>query len=411
MTGWKRILALPLILLVTLAACAPEKEPPSHQEDEGSAMSFGEFRGVWVSTTLNLDYPSQKGLNVQKLRDEAVALLDSAQQMGLNAVLLQVRPCGDALYPSELYPWSQYLSGVQGQGPEDGFDPLAYWIEQAHQRGMELHAWINPFRVTQGGTPKKPKQDVTELAENNPARLHADWTVAYTDGNLYLNPGIPEVRAYIQDGVREILENYAVDGIHFDDYFYPGEDFNDAAAFSAYGEGFSDIGDWRRGNIDSLISETHALVQSVKPGARFGVSPFAIWQNLSSSPQGSDTRGLESYRTHYTDTRKWVKSEWLDYIAPQIYWNIGNTAADYAKLLSWWVDVVKDTKVDLYIGQAGYRSLEAEPGDVWYGSDELKRQIQLNRMYDQVKGSIHFRLGMYLQSQELVSALKSLYLS
>jgi len=229
-------------------------------------------------------------------------------------------------------------------------------------------------------------------------------------GNLYLNPGIPQVREYIKSGVREILENYDVDGIHFDDYFYPGEEFDDAEEFAEYGADFSDIADWRRDNVNKLVSDVNLIVNEVEPTARFGISPFAVWRNKESSSDGSDTRGLEAYHTYYADSRAWVKNEWVDYIAPQIYWSIGNAAADYEKLLSWWVDVVRGTNVDLYIGHAGYRSLDAEPDEVWYGGDEIRRQVELNRRYNEVKGSIHFRIGMYIPNNALVNVLKSLYL-
>ena len=359
--------------------------------------TVAELRGVWVATTLNLDYPSKPGLSAEQLQEEAETLLDRAKDLGLNAVFLQVRPCGDALYPSEYYPWSAVLSGTQGIPPNAEFDVLSYWINAAHQRGMELHAWINPFRVTQG------KKDI--LSQQNPAYIHPEWTVKHTDGKLYLNPGIEEVRKYIIDGVVEIVSNYDVDGIHFYDYFYPDEEFPDEETFLA--SGASNLLDWRRENINLLISETHAAVQNTNPEIVFGVSPFGIWQNQRSSLLGSATNGLESYTAHAVDSRKWVKEEWVDYIAPQIYWHIGHDAADYETLVRWWVDVVRGTSVKLYIGHAGYRALTAEEGSAWYGGEELARQLELNREYPDVSGSIHFRLGCYLESPALATVLKN----
>lgn len=397
-----------LCIVFLLASCVAGKpDEMNYDGDENSLHQ--EFRGIWVSTVLNLDYPSSPGLDEKTLKDEAAFLLDRAKGMGINAVILQVRPCGDAIYPSKLYPWSEYISGQAGAAPSGNFDALKFWIEQAHARGMELHAWINPFRVTHGGTEEKPKYDTSKLAALNPGRVHPEWLVKYK-GNLYLNPGIPQVREYIKSGVKEIIENYSVDGIHFDDYFYPGEDLNDSDAFEKYGDGFLDIAEWRRDNVNKLIAEVNILSHSSNADIRFGVSPFAIWQNRESSPRGSDTHGLEAYHSHYADSLAWVKNGWLDYIAPQIYWSIGNQAADYQKLLSWWVDAVDNTDVDLYIGHAGYRSYDAKPGDVWYGSDEIERQIRLNRRYDAVKGSVHFRLGMYIKTPALEDALKRLYL-
>lgn len=377
------------LVLLFLAGCnvmpAPKRTP--HEK----------LYGAWVATTYNLDYPSQTGLSTRALKDEAIRLLDGAKELGLNAIFLQVRPCGDAIYPSKYYPWSQVISGKQGVRP-DHFDPLEFWVEEAHKRGIELHAWINPFRITQGG-----KIDV--LCEDNVARQHPEWTVKYKDGNLYLNPGIPEVREYIKNGIREILDNYKVDGIHFDDYFYPGGEFNDDVQYK--GSNMSRA-DWRRDNVNIFVKETADLVR--KKGAMFGISPFAIWRNADSTELGSNTHGLETYDAHYADTRKWVKEGWVDYIAPQIYWNIGNHAADYETLLNWWCDIVRDTDVALYIGHAGYRTEEAQKGDIWYGADELKRQMKMNKDHPEVNGSIHFRLGVYLNNEKLNNALKEEYI-
>ncbi len=398
----KRLSFLFLCLIIVFTSCNYTKKPDTIQEEETA------LRGVWVASVINLDYPSRSGLSEATLKKEVEALLDGAADLGMNAVFVQVRPCGDALYPSKLFPWSKYLTGVQGTPPDRDFDPLAFWINEAHKRGVKLHAWINPFRVTRGGTETAPRLDINELSSNHPGRLNPEWCVGYK-GNLYFNPGIPEVIDYIVGGVEELINNYAVDGVHFDDYFYPGTDFDDSAEYERYADGFESIGDWRRDNINTLIKKTNDMINVFKPEAEFGVSPFGIWQNSSSSELGSETRGLESYKTYYCDTRKWVRNEWLDYIAPQIYWHIGNEAADYAKLLDWWARVVRGTAVKLYVGHAGYRVLEAKPGEVWYGADELLRQLELNKQYSEVSGSIHFRLGMYLQSDALKAALKSEY--
>lgn len=376
---------LVICVLVSVCGCQPVEKPET------------ELRGVWVATTLNLDYPSESGLSAEKLRKEADDLLDRVKELGLNAVFLQVRPCGDALYPSEFYPWSATLSGKQGAAPDGAFDVLQYWVREAHQRGLELHAWINPFRVTQ--------KEGELLSSDNPAVTHPEWTVKHTDGKLYLNPGIPDVREHIIGGVVEIVTNYDVDGIHFDDYFYPDETFPDEESFRKSGE--SDLLEWRRENINALIKETYDAVHTVKPDAVFGVSPFGIWQNLRSSLQGSATKGLESYTSHAADSRRWVKEEWLDYIAPQIYWHIGHDAADYETLVGWWSDVVRGTSVKLYVGHAGYRTLTAEEGSAWYGGEELARQLALNRKFPEVSGSIHFRLGCYLESPALMTVLKN----
>lgn len=381
----RKFAALALALLILCGCGAPVRKP--HEK----------LYGAWVATTYNLDFPSEPGLSTAQLKREITSLLDGAQGLGLNAIFLQVRPCGDAIYPSKLYPWSHYLTGEQGRAPEGGFDPLAFWIEQAHQRGIALHAWINPFRVTQGGADM-------QMAENNLANTHPEWTVRYSDGNLYVNPGIPEARDYIVSGVQELLDHYELDGIHFDDYFYPGADFDDDAEYQG---NIVPRADWRRQNVTDFVSAVSRVTR--RAGVTFGISPFAIWRNRASDPAGSDTSGQETYDAHYADTRAWVKQGLVDYIAPQIYWQIGNRAADYETLLNWWCDTVRDTDVRLYIGHAGYRTEDAKPGDIWYGADEIRRQMAMNRDRPEVDGSIHFRLGVYLAHEELSQALKVEY--
>jgi len=344
-----------------------------------------DFRAVWVSTVLNLDYPSKKALSVDQLKQEVRDTVARAKAVGLNAVVLQVRPNADALYASSLFPWSEYLTGSQGVAPADGFDPLAYWIEQCHANGLELHAWINPYRVTH--TSHK-RTDVTKLAAKNPARQNPSWVLTY-GGALYFDPGLPETQKLVIDGVKEIITNYNVDGIHLDDYFYPGTDFPDDASYKKYGGSMAKA-DWRRENVNTLIKGIQAVIKQNKPSVRFGVSPFAIWQNKTAAqPLGSDTRGAQSYVTMYADTRRWVKEGWLDYIAPQIYWLIGYEIADYQKVLNWWIDVCKGTNVDLYVGHASYREAEGQTG--W--SNEMTRQLTMNNTTykGSVQGSIFFR--------------------
>ena len=355
-----------------------------------------EFRGVWVSTVLNLDYPSAPGLSAEAMQAEADTILDRCADLGFNAVLLQVRPCGDALYQSDCYPWSAYLTGTQGKDP--GFDPLEYWVEGAHARGLELHAWVNPFRVA------RQSHDLSALAANNPARLHPEWTVQHTDGNMYLDPGYPEVRELVAGGMREIVTRYGVDGIHFDDYFYPDGGMDDDASYERFGGGM-DRGDWRRSNINALIRAVHAVAQEA--GVPFGVSPFGIWRNASRDERGSATNGNESYSSHYADTRLWVKEGMVDYIAPQLYWAIGYEAADYAVLARWWADVVRNTGVRLYIGQAAYRCGNSSSSSAWYGTRQLRRQFEVNEQYPEISGTIQFRYAFFLTYAPLGSFIRS----
>jgi uncharacterized lipoprotein YddW (UPF0748 family)/N-acetylmuramoyl-L-alanine amidase len=358
-----------------------------------------EFRAVWVASVVNLDYPSEPGLSVAALKREADSLLNNAQDMGFNAVIFQVRPTGDALYASSVFPWSDVLTGEQGKDP--GFDPLAYFIQGAHARGIELHAWLNPFRVARNTS------NADGLSENNPARQNPEWTVAHSDGHLYYNPGIPEVRELLLSGVRELVKNYGIDGIHFDDYFYPGRDFQDDEAFAAYGGAFADRAEWRRSNVDSIIRETQRIAREA--GVRFGVSPQAIWANRENNPLGSDTRGYETYYEQFADTRKWVLEELVDYIAPQIYWEIGRDGSDYSKVLAWWTDLVGVTDVDLYIGHATYLMNGGSSRDAWTGTGEIARQIAENRLHPEVKGDIHFRYGLIAGDRAIAESVKALY--
>lgn len=377
-----------------------------------SAGSYGteekELRGVWVAVVANIDYPTKAVTDSQVLKEEAVRILDNAEVLGLNAVFLQVRPASDAIYKSKLFPWSKYLTGRQGLAPDNGFDPLGFWVTEAHKRGLELHAWINPYRITKK-TPKEPKHDIASLAATNPARLKPEWVVKYSDGNLYYDPGIPEVRGMVEDGVLELIKNYDIDGIHLDDYFYPGKDFDDKASYAKYGKGYSSKEDWRRANVNMLISDLSKAIKDTGETVSFGVSPFGIWANKSANKLGSDTRGTQSHYDQYADTRKWVKDGLLDYIAPQIYWHIGYELADYSKLLQWWTDVTAGTGVELYIGHAAYKAGSTDTNSPWYGSGQIEKQLQLNSQNKEVKGSIFFSSKSLSNSPQLSNAIKNAY--
>ena len=349
------------------------------------------FNGIWVATLLNIYYPNKPTTDSEVLKNEAIKILDDVKYMGFDAVFLQVRPAGDALYKSKYYPWSKYLTGSQGLAPDDDFDPLKFWVEEAHKRGLEFHAWINPYRVTKK-TFSDPKHDFASLDTSNIALKNPSWIVKHSDGNLYLNPGIPEVRQFIYDGVKEIIDNYDIDGIHMDDYFYPDKKFDDKETFTKYAKGKIDINDWRRENVNKLVVELSKTIKKTSKDIRFGISPFGIWANKTSNALGSDTKGNQSYYDHFADSRKWVKEGIIDYIVPQLYWNIGYAIADYSKLLTWWQDVVKGTGVDLYIGQAAYRLAGSDFESPWYGLSEIEKQLQLNEKSPEVEGSIFLQL-------------------
>ena len=365
------------------------------------------MKGVWISTVYNLDFPKSPTADSNVLKAEIDEIVKNCADMGFNAVFLQVRPSSDAIYPSEIYPWSRYLCGVQGKAPSDNFDPLEYWVKKCHMYSIDIHAWINPYRVTKGGA-----AELAELSADNPAAVHPDWIVQYSDGNYYYNPAIPEVRQLVADGVRELLENYEIDGIHMDDYFYPGPDFDDDAQYQLYNGGeFSTIADWRRNNVNMLVRSLHETVHSVRSDAVFGISPLGIWDNKSSNALGSDTSGKSSYSALFADSKKWVEEGWVDYLAPQIYWEFGFKAADYGVVSQWWSNVFKDSEVKLYIGLADYRCTNAQEDSVWYGGAEIERQMDYNLSDGAIDGEIHFRYKMLNENPALKRIISEKYKS
>ncbi|GAA2451135.1 glycoside hydrolase family 10 protein [Streptomyces glaucus] len=344
-----------------------------------------EMRGVWVATVANRDWPSRPGLTAAAQRAELTAHLDRAVRCRLNTVILQVRPTADALWPSPYEPWAHCLTGTQGRSP--GWDPLGTAVREAHARGLELHAWFNPYRIAGHADPAR-------LVASHPARRHPDWVVAY-GGKLYYNPGLPEVRAFVRDAMLDAVERYPVDAVHFDDYFYPypvaGRTFDDDAAYARYGGGFASRADWRRDNIDRLVRETAARVREIRPGTRFGISPFGVWRNAATDPRGSATRaGVQTYDDLYADTRAWVREGLLDYIVPQLYWHIGLPAADYAELLRWWAKVARGSRTKLYAGEALYKAGDPAQPAAWQDPAELSRHLALAKDHAQVRGHVFF---------------------
>ena len=398
--GMRQIAAGVLALLLMLTASAPADS----QAASAAPAAAKEFRGMWVATVYNLDYPSRATTSPATLKQEADAILQECLEMGMNAVILQVRPSSDALYPSRIFPWSKYLTGTQGKAPSGGFDPLAYWVERAHALGLELHAWLNPFRVTKGG-----EAEYAALSPDNPAVLHPEWVVEY-QGDRYFNPGLPEVRELVIQGAEELVRNYDIDGIHLDDYFYPGSDFRDEDAYAKYGKGFSSRGDWRRENVNKLVKELGERLHAIDPALSYGISPSGVWADRSSRPEGSNTTGgYESYYAAYADSRKWVKEGWIDYICPQIYWYIGHKKMDYATVARWWADTVKGTGVSLYIGMADYLAGSSDPKDPWYGTEAIEAQLELNDTLPQVAGEVHFRYKLIADNPALTALYQTAY--
>lgn len=389
-----RLLALVLACVLTLVTPAFAAGTPSASE---------EMRGVWVSSVYNLDYPSSPTTDPDKLKAEADEILDNCVKWGLNAVFLQVRPSGDALYKSDLFPWSKYLTGSVGTAPQDGFDPLEYWVEAAHKRGLDLHAWINPYRITRG-----KDTEWNQLPSTHPAKMNPDWVVKYSDGNYYFNPGIPEVRDLVTRGAVEIVQNYDVDGLHMDDYFYPGTDFNDAATYQKYGSSFSNIADFRRDSVNQLVAQLDTAVHNIDPDIQFGISPSGIWANKSTDPRGSNTNGSEHYVSSYADSLYWIENGLVDYIIPQIYWEIGHKLADFATLADWWNDAVAGSDVHLYIGMGAYRCAD-NPTGVWTTTDPLFDSLAYLENKDNVGGCVFFRYGSIPAVSGMADRLTSWY--
>ncbi len=334
-----------------------------------------DMQAVWMATVYNLDFPTVKN-DITAQKQEYIEKINNLKALGINTVVVQVRPKADALYKSQINPWSDVLTGIQGKDP--GYDPLAFMIEEAHKRGMALHAWLNPYRVTTSGT------DINKLSPNHPARLHPEWLIKWNNA-LYYNPELEGVKTHIVETVKEIVTNYDVDGIHFDDYFYPsnyplpsGEDKDGPVANS------------RREHVNDLIQRVSNAIKQINDEVSFGISPMGIWKNSTSDPTGSETKGNESYYTVFADTRTWIKNGWIDYVVPQIYWETGNKAADYETLVKWWSNEVRETGVDLYIGHGLYKDVVAK---------EIDTQLRIAQKYPLVKGSFYYGMKNLLANQ------------
>ena len=345
------------------------------QVQTGSAYPKREFRAAWIQS-VNGQF---RGMPTEKLKQNLIGQLNSLQKAGINAIIFQVRPEADALYASRLEPWSRFLTGVQGKAPEPYWDPMQFMIDECHKRGMEFHAWINPYRTK---TTLK-----SELTPNHVYNIHPEWFVTYGD-QLYFDPALPESRRHICMVVSDIVSRYDVDAIHMDDYFYPypikGKDFPDDASFARFGGGFSNKGDWRRSNVNVLIKKLHETIREIKPWVKFGVSPFGIYRNESSDPLGSKTKGLQNYDDLYADVLLWAREGWIDYIIPQIYWHIGHPVADYETLVKWWARNTENRP--LFIGQSVMNTVQnADPKNP--SINQLPRKMALQRAYQTIGGS------------------------
>ena len=340
-----------------------------------------EFRGVWVATVENIDWPSKRGLSNQTQKEEFITLLDRHQKNGMNAIIMQVRPSGDAFYPSTLEPWSEYLMGTQGLPPSPFYDPLEFMINETHKRGMEFHAWINPYRAV--FNVKK-----SSVAPSHISKIHPEWFLTYGD-KKYFNPGLPQVWQHTNRIVRDLVSRYDIDAIHMDDYFYPyriaGKEFPDEKAYQQNKRGLSKE-DWRRSNCDTIVKQLYASIHQIKPGVQFGISPFGIWRNKSKDPRGSDTKGGQTnYDDLYADILLWLEKGWVDYIAPQIYWEHGHPLANYDTIIDWWDQ--NSYGKNLYIGHGIYK---AGTNAAWRDKNELPYQIKRVRGLKNTSGSAYY---------------------
>ncbi|TDB60830.1 glycoside hydrolase family 10 protein [Arundinibacter roseus] len=366
------------ILFHFLGACQAQPFTP-----EPTKPPKREFRAVWVATVDNIDWPSQKNLTPDQQRQEFTDLLDFYKSLGMNALFVQVRAAGDAFYARSNEPWSEWLTGEQGRAPRPFYDPLDYMVKEAHQRGLEFHAWLNLNRLVHRSS--------TSVSSRNLSKTHPEWILSY-DGAKLFNFGIPEVRQYITDMTVNVAKNYDIDGIHFDDYFYPysvaGQVLQDDATFKKYGQGFKNKADWRRHNVDVLIRQIHDALAETKPRLKFGISPFGVWRNQRDDPRGSlTTGGLSSYDHLFADTRKWVEEGWIDYVAPQVYFSSGFKKVPFQNLVDWWAENRFDRH--LYIGQAAYRAGYKDKDVTWQNKSEIPNQVRYLRKVE-AEGSIFF---------------------
>lgn len=382
----------PLVLIFSGQTVAAAPALPAEEAAPAALPALSdadaEMRGLWIATVNNINFPSRRGMTASALAAELDGIVDFAAENGFNAIFFQVRPAADALYRSSLFPQSKFVSGEAGKAPDGDFDCLGHLIRAAHEKQIAVHAWVNPLRVT-AGSAAYPQTDRTALVKDSFAATHPDAVVAYADGKLYFNPGLPEVRELVADGVREICENYAVDGIIFDDYFYPypvdGAVFDDDAAYAAYGGDFADRADFRRDNINKLVRACYDAVKETDPAMRFGVSPFGIWKNADGENGGSATRGLSAYDAIYCDALAWVAGGYVDYLAPQLYWSFDTESARFDTLAAWWSRALDASGVDLYINHGAYRYAEGK-----VESGELTRQTEYARELYAYRGSLYY---------------------
>jgi uncharacterized lipoprotein YddW (UPF0748 family) len=389
----KQIILLILSFLVSISNITAQH--PKH-----------EMRAVWIATVANIDWPSKQHLTSKEQREEMRGMLDEFARNNINAIIVQIRPTADAIYPSTLEPWSNWLTGKQGQRPDPYYDPLQFIIQEAHKRFIDVHVWLNPYRVTNS-------DNTGMLSKNHLYYKNRDLFVKY-GGKTYFDPGLDETREFLNRVVEDVVERYDVDGVHFDDYFYPYrvgmEEFPDEATFRKNPRGFTpdQKNDWRRNNVNMVIAELQKTIKSTKPWVEFGVSPFGVWRNNNVDSLGSATRaGVQNYDDLYADILKWLREGSIDYVVPQLYWEIGKKVADYQVLAKWWSE--NSYGKNLYIGLLA-SELGSKNNKAWNTGNELVRQLNLNKIYPQIDGDVFFSAKAFLQNKlGLNDSLKSTF--
>ena len=396
------ITALLLAAVPTLPAqqaALPTWYAPALPSDRAPPPVAREFRGVWIATVGNLDWPSRPGLPVDSQRAELVSLLDRAVAMKLNAVIFQVRPEGDALYKSPYEPWSAYLTGTMGKAPAPAWDPLAFAVTESHRRGLELHAWFNPFRARYSGQRSR-------AASNHVSRTMPALVKRYGP-YLWMDPGEPAIQDLTRKVIVDVVKRYDIDGVHLDDYFYPYPErdrrgrvipFPDARSWQRYERSGGTLSrdDWRRQNVDQFIERLSHDIRVAKPWVRFGVSPFGIWR--PGTP--ASVRGFDAWQDIYADSRRWLEKGWVDYLAPQLYWAESAPQQSFSTLLEWWAGRNAYGR-HLWPGLAAYKVTGT--GSVRWPAREIVDQVRIARDQPGVDGQVHFNMAALIQNSDSVA--------
>lgn len=346
-----------------------------------AAQPVYEFRAAWIATVDNIDWPTRGNYNSDKQKEEFIQLLEMHKNNGMNAIIMQIRPATDAFFPSPYEPWSEWLTGKQGTPPNPYYDPLEFMIEETHKRGMEFHAWLNPYRAVFNIAK-------SSIAPNHITKTHPEWFLDY-GGKRYFDPGIPEGQDHVVKVIEDIVKRYKVDAIHFDDYFYPYRipkvEFPDEKSYKKYGNGLSK-NDWRRSNVDSIIVKLNRAIKNINPLCKFGISPFGIWRNAKDDDRGSLTNGgVTNYDDLYADILLWLENDWIDYVVPQIYWEFEHKAAPFEVLLDWWSK--NSFGKHCYIGLGLYK---ANTNAFWRDKTQIPRQIKAIQNKENVQGAVYF---------------------